>query len=156
MTSEQVAEAVVAWAVEELPALQGSYDHPEPDRLYPLPDVMAAVTGIRILDAAPAGLPTIGQIEQTLARVRDLRVIFAVDPTDPDEASAQVEGFADTLTDSLLADHTLGGRVPGASPTVTWSFEPPFIEFDDGTKARQATLTLVVAEPVPARVPVPA
>lgn len=150
MTSQEVAEAVVAWARAEIPALKVGYPYP-PGITDLLPDVAAVVQGIRTVDEDPENFPTQG-LEQVWLKVFDIEVSIMVPQDDGAEgekvAHQTLEGFAETLVGSTLSDVTLGGRLTGAfaSPRMTvdlGEYEPR----DDGTRGREMPMTMAVAEP---------
>ncbi len=150
MTSEEVAEAVVAWARATLPDLKAGYPYP-PGVTDLLPDVAAVVHGIRTVDEDPENFPTEG-LEQVWLKVFDLEVSIMVPQDEGAEgekvAHQTLEGFAEALVGSTLSDVTLGNRLTGAfaSPRITvdlGQYEPR----DDGTRGREMPITMAVGEP---------
>lgn len=148
MDANQIAEALVEWALATCPNLEGSYDHDPESKTQPLPDVAAVIGGEGDGPSDPSlglEISDFGLQQATLHTAR-ASLILMVDPGDGDEATEQLQGFVGALAASLRADRTLGGRVPAAAPVWTASYEPPFVEFDDSTKGRVATFSLVIAE----------
>lgn len=145
MTTEQTAEALVAWVLEVVPEMQGSYDHPTDRKDQPLPDVAVEFESIEI-----GGGDEFSEfdIQQVAMRVRRANVLLMVDTEPAEAASDQLTDFIDRLMENGLSDRTLGGRVLRVSATMRASMTPPFVEFDDGTKGRLATLTIAVADVV--------
>lgn len=148
MSATDIADGLVAWALAVLPELEGSYDYPAGERDQALPDIAAEVHEEENVAANP-GLDdeiTSG-FEQADVRGYTCAVLLVVDPTDPQAASHQLYDFIDRLAYAIRADQTLGGRVLRCSRNWKASYEPPFVEFEDGSKGRLATLTLSVATP---------
>ena len=75
---------------------------------------------------------------------------FMVDNALTDQAAAQLRDFEARLLESVLKDATLGGRVPIASPQMEFDFTAPFVEYEDGTKGREMTMTIAVGHLVEA------
>ena len=148
MDATQVADALVEWAIEILPDLKGTYDHDPDSKTQPLPDLAASVAS----EETRANDPTLGLpfadlgIEQATLHSLRASLLLMVDPEDAGAATEQLQGFVAALAASVGADPTLGGRVPAVSPFWQASYEPPFVEFDDGTKGRAATFSLVITE----------
>lgn len=148
MDANQIAEALVEWALETCPELQGSYDHDPDSKTQPLPDVAAVVGSEGDAPSDPSlglEIADFGLQNATLHFTR-ASLFLMVDPGDGDAASEELRGFVGALARALRADRTLGGRVMSVSPVWQGSYEPPFVEFDDGTKGRIATFSLTVAE----------
>jgi hypothetical protein len=148
MDANEIADALVEWALETCPDLNGSYDHDPDSKTQPLPDVAAVVGG----EGDSQSDPTLGLeiadfgLQETTLHTTRASLVLMVDPGDGAEATEQLQGFVSALAATLRADRTLGGRVRAASPFWQASYEPPFVEFDDGTKGRVATFSLAVAE----------
>ncbi len=145
MTIEQVTGAVVAWAKEVLPELQGTYDYPADAKIFPLPDAAAEIQDVELAVADAGDFPNLN-IEQAMLRVYHVHLLLLVDPEPPDEATEKLTDFVDRLTASALSDRTLGGRVGGVAPTFRSTFTPPFVEFDDGTRGRLSTMEFTIGE----------
>lgn len=149
MSPDDTAEALVAWAAAKLPALLGTYDHEPDERTARFPDAMVAFQGIRYLATQPTGAGMqIEQVQQRKTRLYDCHLILTVDPSDADAASDQLLVFADTLGNDAAKDRTLGNRVAWIAEEFEFSFQPPFVEYDDGTKGRAMTMKLTVADSV--------
>lgn len=148
MNTADVATALEAWAVESVPELH-SYEHAPATLDEALPLVVAEVQGDRLVDARTAGFSA-SAYQQTLMRVWDASLLLLVQPgRTPDEtwvASQKLYEFVDALGGALRTDHTLGGRVEAASPLYTASYDPPEVQYADGTVARAATLRVNVGE----------
>lgn len=149
MTTAEIADALTAWAVDTLPALQGSYNHPTAGKDQPLPDVAIEVDESRISQRPEdPSLSAIFAIEQVAMRTWNVRLLLMVKPEPGEAASQQLAGFVDDLMAAVMSDGTLGGQVPWTSKEMRGSFQPPFVQFDDGTRGRLATLELTVGEPI--------
>lgn len=148
MDATEAANALVEWVEATCPALEGTYDHDPSRKSQPLPDVAAYVA---TEDVRPAD-PTLGiefatfGIEQADLHAMRATLLLMVDPEPAADAAAALQGFVRDLRLSLRDDQTLGGRVPAASRYLQASYEPPFVEFDDGTTGRAAYVSLVIAE----------
>jgi hypothetical protein len=145
-----VADALVEWATEKLPALAGSYDFDPDSKDQPLPDVAAIVETEQFMERDTSlGLDIASGLDQVYVRTFRCALMFVVDPADAGAATAQLQGFVDTLAAALhpdSGDPTLGSRVQSTSPLWSASYSPPFVAFDDGTEGRAATFSLVVVE----------
>lgn len=140
-----IAAALEQWAVATLPALQGSYDYQVAAKVHPLPDVAIEIT--EASTKLVSNLPYFN-FEQTMVRSWTVRVFLMVDPEPGDTATDQLAGFIDALQASVISDSSLGGRVPLTGKEMRGSFVPAFVQFDDGTRGRTATLELTVMEPI--------
>jgi hypothetical protein len=145
-----MATALEAWAVATLPDLQGSYDYATAEKTQPLPDVGIELDNTAVTLSPPD--PTLEQmfaIQQAMMRTWTVRVMLMVAPDPADTASSTLAGYIDALMASAVSDGTLGGRVSWLSKEMRGSFTPPFVQFDDGTRGRAATLELTVGELIP-------
>lgn len=146
MRINAAASAVVAWAVATVADLESSYDHAVSEKSQPLPDVAVEIANVNTgisRDAFPDLL-----IDQKRFRTLTFAVVLVHEAKPENTASEWLANAADDLSEALQADPTLGGRVYRASRSHQWSFNPPYVVFDDNTKGRQATLTLSLAEEV--------
>lgn len=151
MTESQIVTAVVAWVAATIPAVAANtYDYLPAGKAKGLPDVAVEIVTSEIAQEDPdfRGLG----IQQVILHVRRLAISFMVEAS-MDEAAAraaqlQLRTFVDALTASVMADHTLGNRVPLASPYIVVDYEPAFVEYADGTRGREATVQMSVAEPL--------
>jgi hypothetical protein len=148
MDANQLAEILVDWVKETCPDLLGAYAHDPATKTQPLPDVAVFVDNERDAPGDPTlGLPLADfGIEQATAHISSVTVMLMVAPTDDDSADQELRTFIDQLANSVRAQNGLGGRIAGAAPYWSASYEPPFVEFDDSTKGRAATFSLTVAE----------
>lgn len=147
MDIADVREALVEWAQEVCPTIQTAYTYPVSSKAAgDLPDVMAEVLAVSVALRSP----DISKLELEQVRVKrfDCRLSFMFEPEPAETAVQGLDGFADALLSALLEDSTLGGRVDetGDEPSVV--FDPPFAEYPDGTKGREAVLNLTVGHKV--------
>jgi hypothetical protein len=84
------------------------------------------------------------QIEQALLMVYTMQLSFMVDNGDPQAAARLLRDLSDRLLDAALDDGTLGGRVPFVSPSISFDFSTPYVEYEDGTFGREMTMSLSV------------
>lgn len=145
--TQVISDALIAWAVEECPQILGTYSHPHAEKESPFPDIAAEIQQSRVLQNDEENFPRFS-IEQILLRVHRFSLMFVVDPDNPEVATQQLETIIDTLTQAMISDDSLGGRVPSVSPLSDATYEPPFIEFADGTRGRLATLEILVADTI--------
>ena len=151
LDTQALADALVDWAVATCPAILGAYNHPhaqkenDADGKVLFPDIAAEIQSTRTVREDNEHFPEL-TIQQLLLRVHTFSLMFVVDPNDPEQATKDLEGIIDKLTEELVGDKSLGDRVVRASPITTASYEPPFVEFADGTRGRFATLEITVAD----------
>ncbi len=146
-STQSLADSLVAWAVATVPTILGTYAHPHAEKTQALPDLAAEIITSRALRADDENFPYLG-VEQFMLRVHQFRLMFVVEPDNALVATQQLETIIDALTTSMISDHSLGGRVPSTSPLSEATYDPPFIEFADGTRGRLATLEILVADTI--------
>jgi hypothetical protein len=146
MTTEQIAQAVEAWAASVVPDLH-HYDYAPRNLLKALPLVLAEVQRKthQELNVSESGFQQY-KFQQTSVNAWSVSLLFLVDPSDAWTASQVLYQMTDTLGDALDSDPTLGQRVGFASRDYEVSFDPPEFEYADGTIARAATMSIVVGE----------
>jgi hypothetical protein len=146
-TTQEIADAIVEWTRGKIPALETGYAFPADEKTGDLPDVAAEIQRIKIQRTSTENFPAAG-VQQVLIRVFQFNLMFLVNPDPAEEATKQLEEFVDTITTALLEDPSMGELLPNVSlsPVFDSSFTPPFVEFEDGTKGRMATMELVVGE----------
>jgi hypothetical protein len=147
MDANEAASAVAGWAKATCPDL-AAYDHSPPRKTSPLPDVAVSVARESVRrNAAELGIAVVEfGLEQADVHVLEVELLLMVSPEPADEATRQLQSFVGQLRESLESDDTLGGRVAAASRYFSATYEPPYIEWDDGTKARCAFVTVTLAE----------
>lgn len=145
MTHDEAVAGAVAWAAEVLaPDILGTYDFMTDSKTEALPDAMGEVNDSYVAFRDPK-FP-VGDIQQGPLHVFDLTLSFMVDDRDPQAASRLLRGFADRLGVDLLSSTTMRGRVMFVSPQHRFDFARPFVEYADGTRGREMTLDISVAE----------
>ena len=153
MDATEAAKALTEWAAATCPDLNNAYDYDPSSIQHALPVAVAGISD----EEDTASEPRLGievsdvGIEQAALHVMRFTIELLVKDTPADAAAEQLEGFVGSLAAALRAERdtgeiTLGGRVQAASPFWQASYEPPFVEFDDGTKARRASFSLALAE----------
>jgi hypothetical protein len=146
--SIEVSAALVEWTGEVCPAINATYDRDPTSILDALPIATAAISD----ESVVAGDTTLGipladlAIEQADVHVFRSTIFLMVEPEPDDDASHALQGFVRDLGAAIKADQTLGGRVQSSSKRWSANYDPPFVEFDDGTKARVASFTVVITE----------
>jgi hypothetical protein len=151
--SGDISAAIIAWAVEVLPELDGAgYDYATDERYKGLPDVACEISSWALNDfpGADRRLAQLQQVQQLRMKTYEVEVIIAVPPDPADQAEAALKDLTDRLTDDYIRGVNMRGKVAQTSGTVRVSFRPPFVEFDDGTRARIATVYLQVGQQVDA------
>lgn len=153
MDATEITKALVGWAVETCPDLNSVYDHEASSITNALPIAMAAVSDERDAnEASGLGLEVADLgIQQAVLHVTNASLEFLVPPDDERGASERLQGFVAALAGAIRAEMrtgqiTLGGRVDFCSPFWQAGYEPPFVIFDDGNKARRASFTVALAE----------
>jgi hypothetical protein len=147
--SNEAVAAVAAWAQATIPALTGAYDHVPVSKEMAMPDVVVEVqrSGVR---RSGGDLFAAWDLQQALIYVVELELSFMVDNADTQAAAQQLRDFETATLLAVLADPTLGDRVPFASPLVEFDFTGPYVEYEDGTKGREMRMTLAVGDLVEA------
>lgn len=88
------------------------------------------------------------RFEEAAQRVAQAVVLVLVSPDDPLAASAQLLGIVDALQTAALRDYTLGRRVErgtaGNAQFAGDQGDPLRVEFDDGTHALLASLSIAI------------
>lgn len=149
MDTKDVALACEQWAAAT--AAFNSYEHAPRELLEALPLVVSEVKGDRVVEAAAA--QGMGQLayQQTYMRVWSVELLLLVQPGNTPEETWTATQTLSVAVDKLGAalrgpDKTLGGRVDVASPLYEASYDPPEVEYADGTVARAATFRMNVGE----------
>ena len=153
MKTRDVTRAVELWAVavtesvEELVDLS-SYDHPPDDLNEAMPLVICEVQRKMRSAKSQAGGMSFQQTqyEQIAAKAWEVELMILVPPNPAWDASYRLYDYIDALGDALKRDATLGERVSFASKDYEASFDPPEVEYQDGTVARAATMTVHIGE----------
>jgi hypothetical protein len=147
ISTDEIANRLIAWARDILPDLQGGYPYPEGDRDQPLPDVGCVVNSGELVRSHP-DFPQL-TIQQALVQIRRCDLLLVAPPEPIDEWTPKLYGWVDTIEQNILDDYTLGDRLEAVSPFVSHSNRPPFVQFEDGSTGRMTTVSMVVAQSVP-------
>lgn len=154
MDATEAADALVAWVEEVCTDVNKAYDHDPATIADSLPVALASVGNEEDTLSDPRlGLAIADQgLEQAALHIQRSNIELLVPPNPPTEATEALQGFVAALAKEMRRELreegqiTLGGRVEAASPFWAASYEPPFLEFDDGTTARRAVFSLAIAE----------
>ena len=143
LTTTQLADAVDAWVAETLAI--NTFNHQANRLSENLPLVVSSIQTDARAAANPA-FPHLGNYQQTFVRTRVVEVLLLVEPEPSWDATQLLYGYVDTLAAAILRDDSLGGRVHTTSKLYDASYDPPEVEYSDGTVARAATMTLTIGE----------
>lgn len=143
MDATAAADALVEWVKATIPAIKGTYDHDPSEKTQPLPDVAASISAEEVTDRDP---DTELQIEQADLHIMRATLLLMVPPEPAGEATETLQDFVAALGASIAEDQTLGGRLPAVSRRWSASYEPPYVQFEDGTEGRAVYFSLVIAE----------
>lgn len=144
MNSHEIVTGTGEWLTEVLPELQAVYPYSPLTKSNGLPDAVIEIeaSGLRVSDE---DFPLRG-IQQRLIERWDLGISFMVLNEDAEGAATMLRDFQDRCLSEVLSDSTLRGRVPFVSPFVTFDYTPPFVEYADGTRGREMTMSLSVGQ----------
>lgn len=143
MSTLDVVQAIEAWAVATVPALS-SYDHPPEELTKALPMVLAEVQ-VNAQQDADAQLPGVAQFQQTLIRSWSINLVVLSSPDPAWTASHALYGYVDALGSAILRGVVLGDMVV-LSQFYVANYDPPEVEYADGTVARQVTVRVTAGE----------
>lgn len=143
MDTLEVIQAVEAWAVETVPALS-SFDHPPEQLSEALPMVLAEVQTNAQADSDQQ-LPGRFEYQQTLIRTWSIDLIILIDPDPAWTASHTLYGYVDALGQAVTEGVVLADNVVMSQFYVA-NYDPPEVEYGDGTIARQVTVRVTVGE----------
>lgn len=146
MTTPAMIAAVEEWAKTVIPALN-TFDHPPAQLSQALPMAIASVATDKVTDQEEPNLPGQAQYQQTLLRTWDVDLQLLVNPKPASAASFTLYEYVDAIATSLQAGITLSGNVLLAQ-LYDATYDPPEVEYSDGTIARQVTLRLTVGETI--------
>ncbi len=145
MDTLEMIQAVEAWAVATVPALS-SYAHAPEQLSEALPMVLAEVQTDAVSDTE-GQLPGMAKYQQTFIRAWSVDLIILSPPDPAWTASQALYGYVDALGAALLAEVVLDDNVVMAQFYVA-SYDPPEVEYADGTVARQVTVRVTVGETI--------
>lgn len=142
LTTVELATELEQWAASVLNI--NTVEHAPTTLIEVLPLVICEVRGDRRADRDDQ-LPGVATYQQTYVRARRAELLLMVSPEDSWAATQVLYDYVDALGKALL-DPTLGGRVPAASPYYEASYDPPEVQYADGTTARAATFSVTIGE----------
>lgn len=145
MSSLDIVTAIEEWVDDAIPDV-AQFDFPPEELTENLPVVIAEISTDEQLNAE-ANLPGVGQYQQTLVRAWTVDIIILTNPDPPQDATHELYGYLDTLSGLLRKWVRLGPNVV-LSQFYSASYDPPEVEFADGTKARQVTVRVTVGETI--------
>lgn len=143
MTTEDMIAAVEAWAVGVIPDLS-SFDYVPEELFTALPIVLAEVQ-IDAVQDAEAQLPGRAQYQQTFIRSWAVDVVLLHNPDPPRDATLALYGYVDALGGALREEVVLAPNVV-MSQFYAANYDPPEVQLNDGTTARQVTMRVTVGE----------
>jgi len=143
MNTTDLAQSLEVWAADVTSF--SHYEHAPTEIRKALPLVICEITGDSRTARNP-NLPQLSGYQQAYVRSRVAELQLMVYPEDSWTASQALYEAVDLLGESLRADPTLGGRVYQASPFYEATYNPPEVEYADGTVARIARLQITVGE----------
>lgn len=142
MDTPDVAPAVEAWAVIAVPALN-SYDEAPQELALALPLVIAELALEAVGNFASAVFSEASNYQQTFLRAWTVDLTIMSTPTPEWTASRPLYQYVDALGKALRAGVKLGDDMV-MSQFYTANFVPAEIEYEDGTRVRQVTMTLTL------------
>lgn len=148
--SNAIVAGVAEWLALQLAELEGRiYDHVPARKPLGLPDAVVelARSATRIGGGEQFAM---FDIQQALMYTADVDVSFMVDNADTAAAAHQLRDFESRLIRAVLSDADLGGRVTCVAPELAFDFASPYVEYEDGTKGREMTMTITVGDLVEA------
>lgn len=141
-------EAIFEWLAVLIPELS-LYKRAVKTQTMPLPSV--EIRPVRASEGPldPRQFPKRAPLQQSDHRALSYSLGFLFAP-DSADAEDQLHDTADTLSDSVRDDPTLGGRVLAVSHVHEWEFGEDAIEveYPDGTVGRFVRWRIVLAEEV--------
>lgn len=143
LTTEQLATAMEAWAAEVLGI--NTVEHAPTNLLEVLPLVICEIKRDTRANS-DADLPTVPGYQQTYVRARRAELLLMYNPENSWTATQALYSYVDDLGQAVLDDITLGGRVHRASPFYEASYDPPEVQYADGTTARAAVFAITIGE----------
>lgn len=150
MTPEDAVNAVAAWAQDVLgDDLKWAYPYVPAGKSESLPDLVVEVTrSVITLDGE--ALFREWRLQQRMVEIHEVMLAFMVGNDDPMAAAVVLRSFGERLQAAWLRSATLGGRVPMRSPFCEFDYTTPFVEYEDGTKGREMTMSVAVGDLVEA------
>lgn len=152
MTSDDAIVNLAQWAQVVLPELTAVYDYVPSAKSDGLPDCVVELIRSGV-DMGGSDRFRFWDIQQRAIYFCECALSFMVDNSVAQTAAEQLRGMENRLLMAVMGDPTLGNRVPFASPLVEFDFTGPFVEYEDGTRGREMTMTLAVGDLVESATP---
>lgn len=151
LTSEDAVQAIKAWLPTVAPELTDKvYDHVPGPKPLGLPDCVIEVTRTGIEETGSTRF-RFWDIQQKWVYFVEVSLSFMVDNADTQDAAGYLRDLEHRLVLGVLQNPTLDNAVPFASPLTSFDFTAPFVEYEDGTKGREMSMTLAVGDLVEAQ-----
>lgn len=149
-TADQVTAYLVAWLTGVVPALgERTYDYAPSGKPLGLPDA-SIILLTQSLALGNADDTPWAELQQVRVMVYEFGVSFMVDAGTDDDgertADVALRGYGDALLGALAPDGAVLADKLLAAPAATMDFATPFAEYEDGTRGREATLTVSVTQ----------
>lgn len=144
MATLAVIQAVESWAVATVPTLN-SYEEAPQELAKALPIVMAELSTTAVALNTLSSLTEQTGYQQTYLRTWSIDLTILSDPFPEWTSSRPLYGYVDALGEALKPGVLLGEHTV-MSQFYTANFDPPEIEYADGTRARQVTITVTVGQ----------
>lgn len=151
MTAEDAPGKLIDWVEAVIPELAHSYDYVPASKPEGLPDLIVEVARTE-LERDGAERFGVMNLQQVFLDVYTCNLSIMVSNDDPAAAALTLRQFRDRLIADARSNPTLRGNVLVASPYMVADFTQPFVEYEDGTRGREMTLTIEVGDPVEATI----
>jgi hypothetical protein len=146
MDPAPIIDGVLAWVRAVLPELQGGYDHLPAAKDQNLPDAVCDLERTELVQGGSDDRFPYYQLQQAVVAAHTCSVSLMVDNADPKAAADQLKDFGGRLLTDFIAEPNLRGNVPFRSPYCSFDYTPPFVEYADGTRGREMTMTLTIGD----------
>lgn len=150
MTNEQIIDALAVWIGTTVPDVAGKvYKAPPASKDLGLPDCIVGLLS-EDPDLDDAQFPALAAIQQVEGYTLRFGLSFMVQVAAGVEgelaADQLVRGYAEAVKRAVRADDAaLGAReLIGRGPS--FDYDPPFVQYQDGTRGREMTCQLAVAQ----------
>ena len=150
MTNEQIIDALAGWVAATVPDVDGKvYKAPPAEKDLGLPDCIVAllVEDPTLDDAQFPMLAGVQQIDGYTLRF-GLSFMVQVEPGMAGELAADqlVRSYAEAIKRAVRADDAALGQRELIGVGPSFDYDPPFVQYQDGTRGREMTCQLAVAQ----------
>lgn len=149
MDATEAPGKLIAWVEAVIPAIQSAYDYVPASKPEGLPDLVVEVARTELVRDGAERFG-VWNLQQVMIDVFTCNLSIMVDNGDPQQAAADLRGYRDLLIADARSNPTLRGNVLVASPFMVADFTQPFVEYEDGTRGREMTLTIDIGDLVEA------